>query len=179
MSTASPTVTATVTGAAVAWTDHANAKTSDNSHATSVLSTANPASNPIRVTGFDFSAITEEVAIDGITVNVEGKTGGIGVTFLASAQLVLGGAVLGELDGTNKTLSAGDATHVYGGGTTGWGANLTGAIVTDSTFGVQVVAGWTSGAGPTASIDHIEIVVTWHSVAGIKRSRVSRNKRRR
>ena len=162
----SPGTVANDTGiGSTAWSDVANAATSDDNWATAVLTTGTP-SNWLKFTNFDFSAVPTDANIDGVVVTIE-RHQATGSAYIKDNSVKLvdsdgsaGGDDKAAADLWTVTL---DGTATYGGASDTWGAVPTAAMVRNSNFGVALSA-TVSDTQPnyTAYVDAATMTVYYH-----------------
>ena len=154
---------ASVTGVGtVAWTSPGSITADDTSYATCAL--ANSAqSNYLSATNFGFS-IPAGSTINGIQVSIMRQRSSFSSPDIRDTvvSLIKGGTVTGAnraATSTNWPTSMGTASY----GTTSdlWGATWTPADINASDFGVALSANSTGSSSRTASVDYMQITVTY------------------
>ncbi|MBI4094645.1 MAG: hypothetical protein HY435_00425 [Candidatus Liptonbacteria bacterium] len=165
-------VLATTTGSGediIAWSNPANASTSNNVYATVVLNSVSLQSESLQATDFDF-AIPSDATIVGIKVEVERKINTINGRNIQdlSAKIIKTGSAQGDEKAGSVNWSITEAYVGYGGETDLWGLTWTPAQINATDFGFQISAQFVGSAGAnlTASIDHIRITVTYTPFQG-------------
>ncbi len=162
----SPTNCTNMTGVGtIAWTNSANAISSNNAYATASNVIRNTTTNYLNCTGFNL-AVPSGATISGITVYVERKTGSGTTLKDAFVYLIKGGTISTALNGATATsYPTTDQIEAHGGQTNLWGTTWTVTDVNDTTnFGVAFAAkntSTTSTTNRTISVDHIQIRVDY------------------
>lgn len=152
-----------------AWTSPGNVTAIDSTYASVTASTfdTNDQTHRLRCVGFDFSSIPDGSTINGISVTIHNARYANGSGSIDLAQLVEGGAPLGDNKYSTPQALTKTATTDYSlGGTSDlWGATLTAAIVKSSTFGIDI--GCLSTAENTdVFIDAVEMTVEYTAPVG-------------
>lgn len=157
----SPASTATGVSGDDPWSNHANAKASDDAYTTASVDGDSPSEF---LQAFDYSfGIPAGATIVGVEVRVERKASAAGDVTDSGVYLHTNGS--GAVSGWNLasmfvTWDTADEWVTYGHSTATWGWTLTPAVVNASNFGVAIQAvGKTLGTYRTASVDHIEMKV--------------------
>ena len=159
-----PTAVSQIVTADAAWSEESKAAASDGESATTTLSVLASQSRPLRATGFDFSAIPPNATILGIACHTQVADDGVGATALDSAQLVDGGAAVGDLDPTDLPISVAGGVLTYGGEAALWGLSLTRGHL-DGDFGFQITAKRSLGGTVVVSVDSMALEV-WYVPMG-------------
>lgn len=162
--------TASIAGSGTDWSSPANAATINSVAAFASSIPVNSTTDILRLTNFGIS-IPASATILGLRVNVRAKASSPGAgRGILSAQLVKAGAAAGTAKNLG-VMSGGYTSHEGGSSGDLWGTTWTQAQVTASTFGIQ----FTVENDPlsslttdtlTASIDGVEIFVTYSPAAG-------------
>lgn len=157
-------------GGTAAWQQPANALASDDTR-TRVALGAGASSQWLLLTGFDFSAIPEGAAIQGVTATVERWADPLAGADVRDAEvrLVLAGSPAGgdkALPGTWPSSAGAEASASYGGAADPWGLPLARADVLDPGFGLAVAAREAGGAeSGQAWVDHATLAVAYQEAA--------------
>ena len=147
------------------WNNPGNVNSNDNIFTVTNNISNNGNSGILSATNFGFS-IPSNATINGVQVTI-GRFASGSVVRDNVVQLIIGGTQTGNNkavtgNGTDwPTGAANEATRLYGGVSDLWGTALTAAQVNASNFGVALVARNTSGNTRTASVDYIQIAVTY------------------
>lgn len=153
---------ATRTGGAVAWTNPGNAGASDDTYATSVITTATEThwlwgENA----GFTTSDVPTGSTILGFEISFERKVLNGPTGFSGQATTYYNAVKASALHGTQKTTvntpTGSDTNEVVGGAADLWGGTFTDADVIATTTGVAIAFGDTLHNGVTISADDIQI----------------------
>lgn len=162
-------------GSGAAWSNPANAYSSNDSYATSAVQKSNT-SLVLRLTGFGFttSDIPEGAVIVGVEVQVERHASAASNLLDNVVQLVIDNsptaASTAERFGSNKASASTWATTVnvsatYGGAADQWGMNgdtLTDAMIRSAAFGLDFqVRNNNALQARTANVDNVQIRVTY------------------
>jgi hypothetical protein len=148
-----------LTGSAKAWTNAANAATTNNTRATTTNlgGSGGAYSDYLQLTNFGFS-IPTNATILGIVVAVE-RDDPNGNT-IDNAVRIVKGNVIGS---TDKSLAAAwpttDAYQSYGTSTDLWGETWTPADINSVNFGFAISARKLAGGAQNGRIDHIQVTV--------------------
>lgn len=139
----------------VSWSNPDNAKVSDNVYATVTL--VDDYSHYLKANNFGF-AIPIGATINGIKVDIEGKTDSGGSWYFDLIELIKGGVIGGSNKSGDAYFPVGTSdTYISFGGTTDlWGLTWIPAQINASDFGLAIT---TSGISTIISIDHIRITV--------------------
>jgi len=153
-----------VTGVgSIAWTNAANAYTSNNTYATALNVIRNTTTNYLNCTGFNLN-VPSTASISGITVYVERKTSG-GTIRDAFVYLIKGGVTSTAFNAATATnYTTADVIEPHGGQTNLWGAAWTVAELNATNFGVAFAArntSTTSTNNRTITVDHIQVRVDY------------------
>lgn len=147
------------------WVSASNATASDNSYVTtSVGTTGAAASDYLQATDFDF-AIPSGATIDGIIVEVEGKSSdGLGGD--DDARLMAGSGIVGSDQGPGAGFPTSDTYATYGSSSNLWGTTWSDTDINATTFGFSLSVRKLSGfGGSNVSVDHIRITVHYTEAA--------------
>lgn len=157
--TAGPKIMSADAGAA--WTNDGNLMAADGAFATYAI-TASGGAPYIKAEGFGF-AIPTGATIVGIQVDVIGKASATGSISMSPAQskLIKAGTATGTAQSNATTWTTSSATYSLGSTSSLWGATLAPSDVNASNFGVNVAVFNTAGSTVTASIDYIQMTVTY------------------
>lgn len=151
----------------VSWSNPENTASSDNSYATSALTSSNPNRNSdyLQVTGFGF-AIPSTATINGIEVKVERSAATTNRVRDEVAQLIKNGNRTGDDKATGSgsgsyNWTTSDSTITFGSSTDLWGTSWIPSTINASNFGFAFVAHHNSdnGTSTTARVDNIQIKV--------------------
>lgn len=159
---ASPTNCVNVNGSGTqAWSNAAQAETSDNNYATASLNDGQ-VSESLQCKGYGFS-IPSNATIIGVTVSVERKASSNSRLQDDSVQLIKGGVVQTTNRATTTYYTTSDTYEDHGGSTDLWGTTWTPADINSSNFGVAFAAQKPGGSGGayTASVDHVRVQVDY------------------
>lgn len=154
-------------GGSLAWTGATNISANNNNEATRSLN-QNQTSNTLWAKNMGF-AIPEDATIQGISVTIGRFTSGSSSPLIRDNTVSLtkdGSAFVGDnnaVTGTNWPTSEG--TRTYGSASSLWGTTWTPAEINATTFGVGLRASNTNSSSRTASVDYMNITVTY-SVPG-------------
>ena len=146
------------------WSNPDRAVSSNDSYATVSVDDGEQ-SNYLQCTNFGFT-IPAGATIDGITVNIERKSGATN-TGDRRVRIVKAGT-RGSADlATGTGYPAADTVEAHGGSTQLWSETWTAADINSANFGAALSVEKTSNTGGarTVSVDHIQIVVSYTSVA--------------
>ena len=121
----------------------------------------------IKAEGFGFSIPTGATII-GVQVDVIGKASATASISMSPAQskIIKAGTATGTAASNATTWTTSPATYSMGGSSSLWGTTLAPADVNASNFGVQVAVFNSGGATVTASIDYVQMTVTY-TAAGV------------
>lgn len=139
----------------VAISNPANAGTSDNSYATSVL-LLGQSSNFLNATNFGFS-IPLDSTITGIMVEIERSATVLSALFDNSVKIIKSGSIVGNEKANASAWPTADAYQAYGADGDLWGVSWTPTDINSTAFGLVVSA--ISSVAATAQIDHIRITI--------------------
>lgn len=142
----------------VAWSNTNNAKVSDNSYATAVVSVIDQNSHYLTITNFGFS-LPNCYSITGITVEFERSSAGSVAD--NSVKLIIGGTITGNEKAVGGNWPGSDTYQTYGGSSDLWGTTPTCTQIKASNFGVGMSVALAGGVSPTANIDHGRITITY------------------
>ncbi|BCB25402.1 hypothetical protein SKTS_02880 [Sulfurimicrobium lacus] len=159
--TMSPTTCSNVTGTgSLAWGSPGNALANDTSYATVSLNDSQ-VSNYLQCTGYGFT-IPAGATINGVTVNVERMATNSGIQD-AAMRLVRAGTIQSTDRSTTTAYPTTSAYEAHGGAADLWGGSWTVADINNANFGAAMAAAkpGSTGGARTASVDHIEITVTY------------------
>ncbi|HET6352375.1 MAG TPA: Ig-like domain-containing protein [Coriobacteriia bacterium] len=155
-------------GGALAWTAATSVNANDNSNATRALN-QNQTSNTLFAKNLGF-AIPTDATITGIQVTVGRYTSGMSTPLIRdfAVQLTKDGSALA---GTNKAATTTDWPTSEGAATYGatndlWGQTWTPAEINAATFGVGLQARNTNANARTATVDYININVSYSLPGG-------------
>jgi len=141
-------------GSTIVWSNPTNAASSNDTYATAICSLINGSfTEYLKATNFDFSGIPSGSTLNSVKARIEKKTNGTIVDH--SVKEVIGGSPTGTEEKSGSNWPASDTYIEY---------DLdipTLSQLKDSGFGVAIAAIRGGGVSPTASIDHIEIVVDY------------------
>lgn len=146
-------------GTGTVWANPGNVVTSDNNKATVTVSGSATTHN-IDATAFGLS-IPAGSQIDGVTVHVERMASSSSSIRDYDVYLVKGGATIGSDRSSSSYWPTFDGNATYGGSSDDWNTSLTAADVNASDFGVRLKARNYSSSSRTASVDHIDLTVTY------------------
>ena len=151
-------------GAAVGWTNPSNILLDDNVVATNTIAAAATGLN-LDATGYGF-AIPSNAIVTGVTVKVERYAGAANLIKDNNVQLLKGGVATGNNKAGNTTWATvgpgGKGTNItYGANNDLWGTTLTPADVNASNFGLRFSAKNTGGSSTVASMDLVELTVSY------------------
>ena len=142
----------------IAWTNPDNAKVSDDVYAT-VFLLDGEVTHYLKATNFGF-AIPAGATINGIVAEFEVKSSSSVTTHASDSRIVKSGVIGTTNKGTGAYLSTIEAYISYGNSTDLWGEIWSPSDINASDFGFVLSLNRTaSGAGSTASVDHIRITV--------------------
>ena len=168
MATAGPNSPGTLANDATAgttpWSNASNAASSNNVYAT-VLLAAFVESQYLLATNFGF-AIPSGATINGILVEVEGKSGLGGATYDLEALIVRSGVIGADNKAVATGFGTSDAYVSYGGAADLWSLSWTDSIINASDFGFAFRV--FTEDGDTVSVDHIRITVGYTDASGVK-----------
>lgn len=158
----------------VAWSNLANVASSNDSRASSSVTTSASATpcDYLDLTNFGF-AVPSGATINGITVAIE-RSASTGNVQDDTVQLIKGGTASGtnKADtGTDWPATASEASVNYGGAADLWALSLTDTDVNASNFGVRISAKTASAGANIPEIDFVSITITYSpgiSVAWIR-----------
>lgn len=162
-----PTAATTIAGPGIDWSNATNVLSSNDSYSTA--STFGPvnATERLRVTGFDFSAIPDGSTIDGVVVEIERSvTSTSGSPRDSSIYLCKATVQAGSNKASGTTWPTTDAYATYGGVADLWGTTLTTADVKDSGFGILIAGQITGKASTTFRVDHVRITIYYTASGG-------------
>lgn len=146
----------------VAWSNHSNTGSSNDTYATVTLSSGQN-SKVLIATSITWN-IPSTATINGVSASIERKKSADPDTiFDLTIKLYRGDTT--SLTGNNKSAGAAwpttDTTVNHGGASDLWGATLTPAIINHANgFGLGLACESTLGGG-TASVDYIEMTITY------------------
>ncbi|MCX6224217.1 MAG: hypothetical protein NTV01_05625 [Bacteroidia bacterium] len=145
----------------IAWTNPGNITTTGTPYATAGL--ANNTSNYLQGTGYGFS-IPSPSTILGITVTINRQTSGTISPLIRDNRISLlkSGAIQTTnyaVTGTNWPTTMGPA--IYGGIADLWGTTWTASEINDPNFGVVLAVTTTNTTSRTATVDYIQITITY------------------
>lgn len=154
-----------------AWSSPGNVTASDDSRATVTKLAIYQDSNNLDSDNFAFS-IPGDAEILGIQVDIERVSSTANAYWDSAVRLLKAGAVTGN----NKASGYGtfwptvEATATYGGAADLWGTTWTPADINHADFGVRLrVQDQSGGSTETASVDHVQITVTYQETASSSR----------
>ncbi len=158
--TRSPTACANNnTTGSTAWSNPANAYTSNDSYATAALA-AGTTSNYLLCSNFGFS-IPAGATITGISVDIERKSSN-NSTRDNLLYLVKNGTIqTGSNGATNTNWPTSDATEAHPGATALWGNTWTPADINANNFGAALSARNAAGGSRTMSVDALSITISY------------------
>ena len=159
----SPTTCTSVAGiGTVAWTNPANAISSNNLYATAAVD--GTTTRYLQCTGYNF-AIPAGATITGITVNVERRSSsaGNGGSRDAAMRLVKAGAIGATDRSTGTSYTTADVTEAHGGVADLWGTTWTPADINAANFGAAFAATKpnAAGAAQTVRVDYVRIRIDY------------------
>lgn len=144
------------------WSNPSNAATSNNSRATSTITSSSNVTDYLRSTGFGFT-IPSDATVTGIEVSIERSGNSIsGVNGVRDniIRLVKNNTVVGNNKAnTGLTWPTTDTVATYGNASDLWGTTWSPAEINHANFGVALSATRTSGGDRTAQVDHVSIKV--------------------
>ncbi len=147
-------------GSGSGWTSSSNIVSSNNSDASVSLGNLATSAN-LDATSFGFT-IPTTATILGITATVERAASSSGRIQDNHVQLLKAGSTTGITDKLQSgTWGTSDTTKTYGSSSDLWGTTWTPAQVNASNFGLRFQAKNTNSSTTTASVDFIEITVTY------------------
>jgi hypothetical protein len=147
--------------AGAGWTNDGNMMAADGLFATYAIASSGGAPY-IKAEGFGFS-IPTGATINGVQVDVIGKASATGSISMSPAQskLIKAGTATGTATSNATTWLTSAATYSMGGSSSLWGTTLAPSDVNASNFGVQVAVFNAGGSTVTASIDYIQMTVSY------------------
>ena len=150
-----------------AWSNPANAQTSNDSWASAYLSQpggGTDVTHYLKATGPGFT-IPSDAAIVGIAFDLERQADGVANGAQDnSVKIVKGGVIQGtELKKTGVTWPADDAYTSYGGPTELWGLSWTPADINAANFGVAVSGKNGAAGNRTLYIDHVGKITVYYT----------------
>ena len=140
--------------------DTASLNTSDTTRCLNIGNTYVPAV----ISGFDFSAVPAGATIDGIEVQAEFSSGGVGVTAYIQLSLSWDSGSTYTATKEDSVLGATDTTRTYGGATDTWGRTWAQSELS-STFKMKV-EGKASGASSACRLDYLVAKVYYTETSG-------------
>lgn len=144
------------TGTGAVWASPGSIVSSNDARATCAL-TGFQTSQHLRATNFGFTATG---TILGVVVSAERSQAAMtGQTQFSHAQLMHGGAVVGDEKTPATPFTTIDTIEAMGDSTDLWGTSLTAAQVNSGTFGVELDVEEVGGGNETARVDHVQITV--------------------
>ncbi len=148
-------------GSGSGWTSSSNIVSSNGSDASVTLGSSATSAN-LDATNFGFS-IPSTATILGITATVERAASSTTRIQDNHVQLLKAGSTTGITDkpATGVYWPTSDANRTYGSGTDLWGTTWTPAQVNASNFGLRLQARNTTTTSTTATVDYVEITVTY------------------
>lgn len=156
---ASTSANVSLSGSSATWSNPGNALSSDNSYASSSLSTNGDFTDYLQLTNFGFS-IGASNTIVGIEVEIEKFGDKIKDN---QVRIVKGGSIgtTDQSDNANWSNTDTDSYTLYGASNDLWGETWTPSDINASDFGVAISAIRVGGGGGAAvpNIDHIRITV--------------------
>jgi protocatechuate 3,4-dioxygenase beta subunit len=154
------------TGTGVAWNTPSNVLTQNGTSTTASLSSGNPLSQTLQITNFGFSIPTSST-ITGVTARIRRQADNASGVLDSTLKLVIGGLRTGNNKASGIAWTTSLSDFVYGGTTDLWGTNLTAAQVNATNFGLSLKVRNTSGANRIASVDVVEITVSYTNILGV------------
>ena len=152
--------TGTSTGASNVWNNPTNVNANDNSYTTSTISSGGN-SAILSATNFGF-AIPSNATINGVQVTIGRFASTAGQMSDNTVQLIVGGIATGNNSPLGGTWPNTETPANYGATNSIWGlASLTPSQVNASNFGVELIVHNTNGGSRTASVDYIQITITY------------------
>jgi hypothetical protein len=156
------------------WSNPSNV-TNDGDDYTTVYGNGGAQSHYLKATNFGFSVSTG-ATIDGIAVTIARKAdqaGALRYVYDEVVSLVVGGSVTGDNKAAASTKwGTSEADVAYGGASDKWGLTPSVSDVNNANFGAVLSVQNFGAAGCTASVDKIEITITYTAAAGtFKQSR--------
>lgn len=149
---------------ALAWTNPGNAVSSNDSYATSALTSSNTTSQYLKASTFGFSIPSNSI-INGIQLDIERSESSVSSTFIQdnAVYLVKGGTIQ---TGTNRGATstnwpASDAYATYGSTSDLWGNTWTASDINATNFGAVIQAKRNGSGSETARVDHMRVTITY------------------
>ncbi len=145
------------------WSTPSNAQTSNNSYATSTLSSADT-SEYLHCTNCN-PGIPSTSIISGIAMQFERSEGNTdpGVIFTNQITLIKGGSRVGSKNDSSVDWLLNDAYFSFGGSSDLWGQSFTPADVNATNFGVAIQAGCVGATvSEIARIDHVQVKIYYY-----------------
>ncbi len=146
-------------GGAIAWLDPNNAQAEDGVSATAVFTASPEGTYYLKCTNFAF--MIPGSTINGISVRVKRKSSIATVVRDGSIRLRKAGALVGEEKNAVTTWPTALTDATYGGATDLWATTWTANDINGTGFGVSITARFEDTIPPVASIDYVEITVTY------------------
>jgi subtilisin-like proprotein convertase family protein len=149
---------ATSGGAGDSWSNPTRVVANDNSHTTSNIGNVSEALNS---TNFGF-AIPANAIINGIQVTIGRFASNSNSLQDNSVRLIKAGAATGNNNGaTNTNWPTSEAAANYGSTSDLWGTTWTAAQINATNFGVALVVDNENNNDRTASVDYVQVTVTY------------------
>ncbi len=155
-----PAAGATSGGAGTSWTNPGNVVSNNNSYALADNLDDNDVSEGLRATNFGF-AIPAGATITGVQVTI-GRFASNTNTFIDNnLQLIVGGTLVGANRASATAWPTSEAAANYGSTSDLWGTTLTPAQVNATNFGVSLSVESFNGNNRDASVDYIQITISY------------------
>jgi Tfp pilus assembly protein PilX len=158
-------------GAGAGWTTPGNIVASDNVKATAAVASGANSAN-LDATSFGFT-LPSNASISGISVKVERGSSATNSFKDNGVQLLKAGTPVGNNKAGTTYWGTGDTNITYGAANDLWGTTWTPADIDSSTFGLRFSSHNYAVASQTASVDYVEITITYTTDASIGTSSVS------
>ena len=157
-------------GSGASWNNTGRITADDNSYsATNNISANGGVSQSLNATNFGFAAsIPSNATIVGVQVTI-GRLASAGSAVQDnSVKLIVGGTATGNNEALVGSWTTSEVAANYGATTDLWGVSggLSYAQVTATNFGVALIVTNTSGSNKTASVDYVQMAITY-TVPGI------------